>query len=158
MLEQWGIYLAYAGVAIAVLFAGYGSACGVGLAGQAASGVVTEDPGKFGKSVILAALPGTQGIYGFVIGMLMFTKLSGIAQMTTLTGLQFLMAGLPVGIVGWLSGIWQGRVVVAAMGILAKRPEESTKGIIYAGMVETYAILAFVISFFLVNNINVIVK
>jgi len=61
---------------------------------------------------------------------------------------------LPVGIVGWLSGVWQGNVVVASMGILAKRPEESTKGIIYAGMVETYAILAFVISFFLVNNIK----
>ncbi|HEY8464628.1 MAG TPA: V-type ATP synthase subunit K [Bacillota bacterium] len=154
MLEQWGIFLAYAGVAIAVLFSGYGSAYGVSLAGQAASGVVTEDPTKFGKSVVLAALPGTQGIYGFVIGMLMFTKLSGLTAMTTLTGLQFLMAGLPVGIVGWLSGIWQGRVVVSAMGILAKRPEESTKGIIYAGMVETYAILSFVMSFFLVTNIK----
>lgn len=153
-MEQLGIYLAYAGVAVAVLFSGYGSAMGVGLAGQAASGVVTEDPSKFGKTVILAALPGTQGIYGFVIGMLMFTKLSGMDTMSVVQGLQFLIAGFPVGIVGWLSGIWQGRVVVAGMGILAKRPEESTKGIIYAGMVETYAILAFVISFFLVNNIH----
>jgi V/A-type H+-transporting ATPase subunit K len=126
----------------------------VGLSGQAASGVVTEDPAKFGKSVILAALPGTQGIYGFVIGMLMYIKISGLTDITVLTGLQYLMAGLPVGIVGWLSGIWQGNVVVAAMGILAKRPDESTKGIIYAGMVETYAILAFVISFFLVNTIK----
>jgi V/A-type H+-transporting ATPase subunit K len=149
-----GVYLAYAGVAIAVLFAGYGSARGIGLSGQAASGVITEDPGKFGKSVVLAALPGTQGIYGFVIGMLMYTKLAAMADLTWVTGLQFLMAGFPVGIVGWLSGIWQGRVVVASMGILAKRPDESTKGIIYAGMVETYAILAFVISFFLVNNIK----
>lgn len=148
------IFYAYVGIAIAVLFAGYGSAIGVGLSGQAASGVITEDPAKFGKSVILAALPGTQGIYGFVIGMLMFTKLGSIAQLTMAQGLQFLIAGLPIGIVGWLSGMWQGRVVVAGMGILAKRPEESTKGIIYAGMVETYAILAFVISFFLVNNIK----
>lgn len=153
-MEQWGLYLAYAGIAVAVLFAGYGSALGVGLSGQAASGVVTEDPSKFGKSVILAALPGTQGIYGFVIGMLMYMKIAGVDQLTVAQGLQYLIAGLPVGIVGWLSGIWQGRVVVAGMGILAKRPEESTKGIIYAGMVETYAILAFVISFFLVNNIK----
>jgi len=154
MDQSMGIFLAYAGVAAAVLFSGYGSAFGVGLSGQAASGVITEDPSKFGKSVILAALPGTQGIYGFVIGMLMFTKIAGVDQMTIAKGLQFLIAGLPVGIVGWLSGIWQGRVVVAGMGILAKRPEESTKGIIYAGMVETYAILSFVISFFLVNNIR----
>lgn len=154
MDQNWGMFLAYAGIAVAVLFAGYGSARGVGLSGQAASGVVTEDPAKFGKSVILAALPGTQGIYGFVIGMLMYIKISGLTDITVLTGLQYLMAGLPVGIVGWLSGIWQGNVVVASMGILAKRPEESTKGIIYAGMVETYAILAFVISFFLVNTIK----
>lgn len=154
MEQSLGMFLAYAGVAVAVLFSGYGSAIGVGLSGQAASGVITEDPSKFGKSVILAALPGTQGIYGFVIGMLMFTSLAGIGQVTVPVGLQYLVAGLPVGIVGWLSGIWQGRVVAASMGILAKRPEESTKGIIYAGMVETYAILAFVISFFLVNNIR----
>ncbi len=154
MDQNWGMFLAYAGIAAAVLFSGYGSARGVGLSGQAASGVVTEDPAKFGKSVILAALPGTQGIYGFVIGMLMYIKISTVTDISVLTGLQYLMAGLPVGIVGWLSGIWQGNVVVAAMGILAKRPDESTKGIIYAGMVETYAILAFVISFFLVNNIK----
>ena len=154
MDQNWGMFLAYAGIAVAVLFAGYGSARGVGLSGQAAAGVVTEDPAKFGKSVILAALPGTQGIYGFVIGMLMYIKISAVAEISVLTGLQYLMAGLPVGIVGWLSGIWQGNVVVASMGILAKRPDESTKGIIYAGMVETYAILAFVISFFLVNNIR----
>jgi V/A-type H+-transporting ATPase subunit K len=153
MDQNWGMFLAYAGIAVAVLFSGYGSARGVGLSGQAASGVVTEDPAKFGKSVILAALPGTQGIYGFVIGMLMYIKISAVSDISVLTGMQYLMAGLPVGIVGWLSGIWQGNVVVAAMGILAKRPDESTKGIIYAGMVETYAILAFVISFFLVNNI-----
>ncbi len=154
MDQNWGMFLAYAGIAVAVLFSGYGSARGVGLSGQAASGVVTEDPAKFGKSVILAALPGTQGIYGFVIGMLMYIKISAVTDISVLTGLQYLMAGLPIGIVGWLSGIWQGNVVVAAMGILAKRPDESTKGIIYAGMVETYAILAFVISFFLVNNIK----
>ena len=154
MDQNWGMFLAYAGIAVAVLFAGYGSARGVGMAGQAASGVITEDPGKFGKSVILTALPGTQGIYGFVIGMLMYIKIAAVSDISVLTGLQYLMAGFPIGIVGWLSGIWQGNVVVASMGILAKRPDESTKGIIYAGMVETYAILAFVISFFLVNNIK----
>lgn len=149
---ELGIFYAYLGVAVAVLFSGYGSATGVGLSGQAASGVITEDPTKFAKSLILAALPATQGIYGFVIGMLMVTGFK--PDMTVLQGLQYLASGLPIGIVGWLSGMWQGRVVAASMGILAKRPEESAKGVIYAGMVETYAILAFVISFFMVNNIG----
>jgi V/A-type H+-transporting ATPase subunit K len=149
-----GLYLAYAGIAVAVLFAGMGSANGVSLAGSAASGVITEDPAKFGKSVILAALPGTQGIYGFVIGMLMFTKLTGMSSVPVAAGLQYLMAGFPVGVVGWISGLWQGKVIASGMGILAKRPDEYTKSIIFGGMVETYAILAFVISFFLVNNIK----
>ncbi len=153
-MENLGLFFAYVGVAIAVLFAGYGSCIGVGLSGQAAAGVITEDPSKFGKSVVLVALPGTQGIYGFVIGMLMVTSIASQETLSLLQGLQYIVAGFPVGIVGWLSGMWQGRVVASGIGILAKRPEESTKGIIYAGMVETYAILAFVISFFLVNNIG----
>ncbi|HOJ77752.1 MAG TPA: V-type ATP synthase subunit K [Bacillota bacterium] len=149
-----GTFLAFLGVVVAVLFSGYGSAYGVGLAGQAASGVITEDPSKFGKSLILAALPSTQGIYGFVIGLLMIFKILATSGLSIETGLHYLIAGMPVGIVGLLSGIWQARVVVAGMGILAKRPDESTKGIIYAGMVETYAILAFVISFLIVQNIK----
>ncbi|MGE5558969.1 MAG: V-type ATP synthase subunit K [Bacillota bacterium] len=152
---DWGTVMAYLGVAVAVLFSGYGSAQGVGIAGQAAAGVVTEDPSKYGKTIILTALPGTQGIYGFVIGMLIYFKFTAFAgAMPVTTGLKFLAAGIPVGIVGWLSAIWQGRVAASGIGIAAKRPEEASKGIIYAGMVETYAILSFIISFFLFSAIK----
>lgn len=150
---EWGPILAYLGIAVAVLFSGYGSARGVGSAGQAASGVVAEDPSKFAKTMILTALPGTQGFYGFVIGILMYFQLSG-QTITTTMGFQYLVAGIPVGVVGLLSAIWQGRVSAAGIGIVAKRPEESSKGMIYAGLVETYAILAFLISFFLYSNIK----
>lgn len=151
---DWGLVFAYLGVAVAVLFSGYGSARGVGIAGQAASGVVTEDPKKFSKTLILVALPGTQGIYGFVIGILMFIKFSGAASIPMSVGLQYLATGIPVGLVGLLSGIWQGRVAASGVGIVAKRPEEASKGIVFAGMVETYAILAFLISIFMYNGIK----
>ena len=63
-----GTLYAFLGVAIAVLFSGIGSAYGVSIAGKLAAGVVTEDPKKFGQTLILTALPGTQGIYGLSSG------------------------------------------------------------------------------------------
>ena len=69
-------------------------------------------------------------------------------------GLYLLAACLPVGFVGWRSAISQGRVSAAGISILAKNEEQSTKGIIYAVMVETYALLAFVISLILVNSVS----
>ena len=65
-----GIVLALLGAALAALMAGIGSAIGVGMAGEAAAGVVTEDPQKFGKFLILQLLPGTQGIYGLLIAFI----------------------------------------------------------------------------------------
>ena len=153
---DWGTVLAYAGVGMAVIFSGFGSSMGVGIAGQVSAGVVAEDPGKFGKTIILTALPGTQGIYGFVVAMLIvliqLPKFGGNVPLDA--GLRFFLAGIPVGLVGWISGIWQGKVAAAGVGLVGKRPEESSKGIVYAGMVETYAILSFVISFILVNSIT----
>jgi V/A-type H+-transporting ATPase subunit K len=105
--------------------------------------------------LILTALPGTQGIYGFVIGMLMVFKFAAVGGPIPLeAGIRFLITGLPIGIVGLFSAVLQGKVAAAGIGIVAKRPEESAKGIVYAGLVETYAILAFIISFFLYNSIT----
>lgn len=124
------------------------------MAGQAASGVVAEDPSKFGRTLVLVALPGTQGFYGFVIGILMIFKLpASLATISVETGLLYVLAGIPVGVVGLLSALWQARVAVSGIGIVAKRPEEAAKGMIYAGLVETYAILALLVSVLLIGKI-----
>ncbi|NLC53827.1 MAG: V-type ATP synthase subunit K [Firmicutes bacterium] len=152
---ELGTLYAFLGVAIAVLLSGIGSAYGVSIAGRVSAGVVTEDPKKFGQTLVLTALPGTQGIYGFVIGMLMVFKFAAVGGPIPLeAGVRFLIAGMPVGVVGLVSAILQGQVAASGIGIVAKRPEESAKGIVYAGLVETYAILAFIISFFLFNTIT----
>lgn len=145
-----GFIFAALGIAIAVIFSGMGSARGVGMTGEAASALIKEQPEKFGKSLILQLLPGTQGLYGFVIGFLIYLNMS--QDMALQDGLYMLMAGMPIAFTGLTSGIAQGRVATAAIQILAKREEHNTKGIIYAAMVETYAILGFVISFLLVLN------
>ncbi|MEW8955482.1 V-type ATP synthase subunit K [Clostridium sp.] len=143
-----GLVLATLGMALAVIMPGIGSAKGVGLVGEAASGLITEEPEKFGKSLVLQLLPGTQGLYGFVIGLMVFLKLeTGLALET---GAYYFFACLPIAFVGWKSAIAQAKTAAAGISILAKNPEHNTKGIIYSAMVETYALLAFVISLLLV--------
>lgn len=145
-----GFVFAALGAALAVGLAGIGSSKGVGLVGEAATGLITEQPEKFGKALVLQLLPGTQGLYGFVIGFLVFSKMS--SAMSLEQGLYLLGACMPIALTGLWSGIAQGRVAAAAIQILAKKPEHNTKGIVLAAMVETYALLGFVISFMLVNK------
>lgn len=153
-----GLALAIAGAAISMVFGGIGSSIGVGLAGQAGSGITSEEPDKFGKVLLLEALPGTQGIYGFLgtFWVIMKTQmLSGGVNIDTNTGLLILFACLPVAIVGLFSGIYQGKVSAAGMNIVSKQPGDSGKAIILAVMVETYAVLGLLATLLLVNGIKI---
>ncbi|MBO0479684.1 V-type ATP synthase subunit K [Vagococcus fluvialis] len=143
-----GIVFAILGMAIATIFSGIGSAKGVGMTGEAAAVLTTEQPEKFGQALILQLLPGTQGLYGFVIAFFILGKMS--PDMGMVDGLAMLGASLPIAFTGLSSGIAQGRVAAAGIQILAKKPEHATKGIIFSAMVETYAILGFVISLMLI--------
>lgn len=149
-----GAAIAILGATVAAFMAGVGSAKGVGIAGEAASAVVTEDPSKFGKALLLQALPGTQGIYGLIVWFMVANNLgvlqNNIAELTLNQGLYFLFACLPIAVVGLWSGISQGRVAASGMNILSKRPDDFTKGVVAAVMVETYAILALLASLLLI--------
>lgn len=149
MEQTLGLGLAIAGGALSAILGGIGSAIGIGYAAQAANGVLSEDPDKFGKLLILVALPGTQGIYGFIGAFLMLIKIGIFGELVTLTfyqGVQLFFAAMPVAIACLVSAIWQGRVCTAGVEMVAKRPEESTKALIYGVMVEFYAVLGLIIS------------
>ena len=156
---ELGIVYALIGAALAVFLAGAGSAIGVGVAGQAAAGVVTEDPSKFAKVLIMQLLPGTQGIYGLLVGFITLSKIGliggGAAAVSVSTGLLILAACLPIGIVGLISGIYQGRTSASAIGIVARKPEQFGKAMLFPAMVETYAILALLISILAVTAIQI---
>ena len=158
-MSQLGIVYALLGAALAVFLAGAGSAIGVGIAGQAASGVVSEDPSKFAKVLVIQLLPGTQGIYGLLVGFITLSKIGllggGVLDLTPQQGLLVLAACLPVGIVGLISGRAQGQTAAAAIGIVAKKPDQFGKAMLFPAMVETYAILALLVSFLAVNGIPV---
>lgn len=154
-----GLAIALFGAATAVFLCGIGSSIGVGLAGQAANGVLSEDPDKFGNMLLLVALPGTQGVYGFVTGfwaaIIKLNLLGGnIPALTPEKGWQIFAACLPVAVSGLVSAIHQGKVCAAGIGVAAKQPQAAMRALIYGGLVETYAILGLVITLLLLNGIK----
>lgn len=156
-MENIGIVFALSGAILAALFAGIGSAKGVGMGGEAGAGVITEDPTKFGKILILQLLPGTQGIYGLLIAFITLSQigvLGGSSDISTAKGLLYFAACMPMAIVGYLSAISQARASVAGMAVVAKKPEQFGKAMIFSAMVETYAILALLISMLAVNGVS----
>lgn len=147
-----GTVLSLIGAFFAVTLAGIGSAKGVGIAGQTAAGVVAEDPTLSGKFIALEALPATQGIYGFIAAFLVMIKngvLGGTAPSLD-EGMYYLFACLPIAVVGLVSATHQGKVAAAGMQMVAKQKDQFVKAIIYSAVVETYAILALLISVLLI--------
>jgi len=154
-----GPVIAFMGAALAATVAGIGSARAVGFVGEAAAGVLTQDPSQFGRVLILQALPGTQGIYGLLTWFMVMMQggfLAGnTADISVAQGWMFFMACLPIMFVGYFSAVYQGKVSAAGVALVAKRPEEMTKALVQAVMVETYAILALLASVLTILSINV---
>ena len=159
MIENGGMILTLLGAGLATFLPGIGSARGIGIVGEAATGVVTEDPDKFGKALILELLPGTQGLYGFVTTIIILSKIGLITgKLLTIslgTGFLIFLASLPIAFAGWKSAISQARTAAAGMTILAKKPEHVMKGVLFAVMVETYALLGFVSSLLMILFIQI---
>ena len=148
--------LALLGAALAAALACVGSAKGTGIAGEAGAGLVSEDPSKSGKALVLQVIPGTQGLYGFVIFFLAFNKVSAsVSALSVAQGLQIVSACLPIALGGLLSAIAQGKVAAASINILAKKPDDWTKGMIMCVIVEFYAILCLLASFLMLGAINI---
>ena len=140
-----GLGFAILGAALTAGLCCIGSAKGTGMVGEAAAGLTSEDPDKSTKCLILQVLPGTQGQTGLLSGSVLDVSLT--------QGLSFFAACLPIMLGGWLSAIFQGRVAAASINIVAKHPEAATKGIIYCGIVEFYAILSLVATIMISLNI-----
>jgi len=147
-----GVIMSILGAGIAAIMAGIGSVIGIGYPGRAAAGVLSEDPTKFGSLFLLVVLPGTQGFYGFVAAFLIIGNISKVTEFSQ--GLQLFFAALPIAFTGLMSGIHQGKVCAAGVNLVAKRAKEAMKGVIFAAMVETYAVLGLLVTFFLINSVQ----
>lgn len=158
MENELGLIIAIASGGMAAFCCGIGSVIGISLPGQAAAGVLREDPDKFGSLFLLVVLPGTQGFYGFIAGFLVIIKLGllgEVVMMPTLgQGVEIFFACLPITITGLISAMYQAKVCTAGVHLAAKHSGEFMKGVIFAAMVETYAVLGLLITFFMLNGIR----
>jgi V/A-type H+-transporting ATPase subunit K len=160
MMFQSGLVYALIGAAAAVILAGIGSAVGISYPASIATGAMTEDPKNFGKYLLLVALPGTQGIYGFVGAFLVIQKLGltaagAAAALTTAQGLQIMWACFPVAFAGLVSAIFQGKVCANGVALTSKQPTESGKALVFGVFVEFYAILGLITTIFLLSGIQI---
>ena len=153
-----GISIAIIGAALCAALAGCGSAIGVMAAGKAAAGVASEKPELFGKLLVLQALPGTQGIYGFLTAILIMVRIGVLGgapvELSMSQGWQFFGAAMPMAIAGLVSGSCQGKAAVGAIHMTGKQPDASGKGITMTALVETYAILALLASILVLFGIQ----
>ncbi|MBQ1674405.1 MAG: V-type ATP synthase subunit K [Bacteroidales bacterium] len=158
MLEiSSGAAIALLGAGLAVCLAGAGSARGTGIAGEAGTGLLSQDPSKFGKVMILQVIPGTQGLYGMVVGFLALMRMGlftgAFVDLSLAEGFRYLAACLPIGIGGGISAVAQGRVAAGSINILAKKPDHWFKGTVLCITVEFYALLSFLISLMMLMRI-----
>ena len=151
-----GLGLAFLGASLAVGLCCVGSARGTGIAGEAATGLLSEAPEHFSKCLILQVIPGTQGLYGLVIWFFALNVMGafsgGIQPLTVTQGLTIFVSCLPMAMGGYRSAIYQGRVAAASINMAAKQPDDWSKGIILCVVVEFYAILSLLASILLLMN------
>ena len=152
-----GLGLAFLGASLAVGLCCVGSARGTGIAGEAATGLLSEAPEHFSKCLILQVIPGTQGLYGLVIWFFVLFVMGvfggdGMQQLTVTQGLTVLVSCLPMAIGGYRSAVYQGRVAASSINMAAKQPNDWSKGIILCVVVEFYAILSLLASILLLMN------
>ena len=157
-LESFGgLALALLGSGLAVGLSCVGSAKGTGIAGEAGTGLLSQDPSKSGKVMVLQLLPGTQGLYGLVVWFFAIFSMGllggSLPDLTVQQGLQYFAACMPMALGGLFSAIAQGRVAAGSINILAKKPDDWSKGMVLCITVEFYAILSLLASMLMIINI-----
>ena len=145
--------LALAGAAFAFGLGGCGSAKGIYIASQQATGVLSEKPDLFGKLLIMVALPGTQGFYGFIIAIMMAIQtglMGGNMHIAPSTGIALLFVGILAGLVQYVSAVNQGQASAAGIALTGRHPDKSGQALLFPALVETYAVVALLASILLI--------
>lgn len=158
-MSGWPLMLAVFGAALATIVPCIGSSVGVSMVGQSGAGLLTEKPDLAGRVITLAVLPGSQGLYGMVISLLFIFNFGQVVinqsvSLTSLQGWALFGAFMPVTITCITSALYQAKVCSAGMHMLARDGRLAGRVITMAALVETYALLGFLISFFMLNALQ----
>ncbi|MBM3231303.1 V-type ATP synthase subunit K [Candidatus Peregrinibacteria bacterium] len=156
---QLALFLAFIGASMATILPCLGSILGVSMVGQSGAGLLTEKPELAGKVITLAVLPGSQGLYGMVISLLFIFSYGPLMtdpllKVSGLQGFILFSCFIPVTITCLTSAPYQAKVCSAGMHMLAKDGRLAGRVITLAALVETYALLGFLISFFMLNSVK----
>ncbi len=139
------LILAFIGVGLMVGLSGSGSAIGVSIGGKASLGALKRKEEAFGNYIVLSALPGTQGLYGF--GAFFILKGYLTPEITMMQGAAILGAGIAMGLAGLISAIQQGQVCANGINGIAGGQDVFGKAMVLAVFPELYAIIAFATCF-----------
>jgi len=145
---ETNLFIAYMGIAIMIGLSGIGSTYGVTIAGNAAIGALKKNDGAFGNFLVLTALPGTQGLYGFA-GYFMFQTIFGILtpEITAIQAYGVLGAGLALGLVALFSAIRQGQICANGIAAIGQGFPVFGNTLILAVFPELYAIVSLAATF-----------
>lgn len=163
-----GLTIGIIGLVLTALLCGIGSGLGLKSTGKAAAGVLSEDPSKFSKVIVLSLLPATQGIYGFLIAILGAQYLPTVQALTensilnaataaqiTAQGWNVFWACVPMMLGGAVSAYLQGRTAATTIIAVGKKGEIASRSIIFPAMIEFYALLGLVVSIMMFNNMPI---
>ncbi len=145
--------LAYLGLALMVILSGIGSAMGVSMGGNATIGALKKNGDPFGSYMLLSAMPGTQGLYGFAGFFIFNNLLVGMEEVTIMAAFAFLAAGLSLGVVALFSAIKQGSIVANGIAGIGSGYDVFGKTMILAVFPELYAIIAFAVTFIISTSL-----
>ena len=153
-MNSTALILAYIGVALMVGLAGIASAVGTAICGQAAVGAMKKNGGAFGSYMVLSALPGSQGLYGFVCFFMVNNIYSLLTDdITMLQGAAIFGIGILVGIVNLAASIYQGKVCANGIVAIGNGHNVMGKTLILAAFPELYAILTVAATFMIASSI-----
>ncbi len=153
-MNSTALIMAYVGIALMVGLAGIASAVGTSISGQAAVGAMKKNDGAFGSYMMLTALPGSQGLYGFVCFYIVAFMYNIITpDITILQGAAVFGNGLLVGIVNLASSIYQGKVCANGIAAIGNGHDVATKTLILGAFPELYAILTVAATFMIASAI-----
>lgn len=147
------LLFAYLGFAIMIGLSGIGSAIGVSKGGNATIGALKKKEEAFGSYMLLSALPGTQGLYGFAGFFVIHSKGIVTSTISMNQGLAIFSAGLSLGIVCLFSAINQGNICANGIAGIGSGHDVFGKTMVLAVFPELYAIIAFAATFLISNNL-----
>jgi V/A-type H+-transporting ATPase subunit K len=141
--------LALFGVGISVGLGAAGSSLGSGAVARVGASLLSKEPQKFPQALVLAALPSSQALYGFLYGIIILLQtglLNGQITVDSATAFGFMASAIPVGVAALFSGYAQGQVAASAIKIVAEKPENLNQGIVLSALIESFAIFGLIIS------------